>query len=144
MSVQVQLYFIERENVRRRWDSPFFDHLDLDDPAASIGGLQRGHLDHIDVGQLGDILASQVSGIARSQRWLFGATIVIAGNIPGQTQTVAVAMFGYLETGRDADAGWLLAASLAISLASVWVSNRLAESGHPAAARLSRARRNLE
>jgi molybdate transport system permease protein len=56
----------------------------------------------------------------------FGATIVIAGNIPGETQTIAVAMFGYLETGRDADAAWLLIASVVIAVAAVWVSNRLA------------------
>jgi molybdate transport system permease protein len=56
----------------------------------------------------------------------FGATIVIAGNIPGETQTIAVAMFGYLETGRDTDAAWLLIASMVIAVGAVWLSNRLA------------------
>jgi molybdate transport system permease protein len=55
----------------------------------------------------------------------FGATIVVAGSIPGETRTLAVAMYGYLETGRDGDATMLLVASLCIALVAVWVSNRL-------------------
>jgi molybdate transport system permease protein len=55
----------------------------------------------------------------------FGATIVVAGSIPGETRTLAVAMYGYLETGRDAEATTLLVASLTIALVAVWVSNRL-------------------
>ena len=90
--------------------------------------------------QLGD-LAGALLGFSRALGE-FGATIVIAGNIPGQTQTVAVAMFGYLETGRDADAGWLLVASLAICLTSVWVSNRLAEPRRHVTARAVRVRRD--
>jgi molybdate transport system permease protein len=76
------------------------------------------------------VLAGALLGFSRALGE-FGATIVIAGNIPGETQTVAVAMFGYLETGRDGDAGWLLLASLVISFASVWLSNRLAQPAHP-------------
>lgn len=55
----------------------------------------------------------------------FGTTIVVAGSIPGETRTVALALYGYLETGRDHDATVLLVASLAIALTAVWVSNRL-------------------
>jgi molybdate transport system permease protein len=55
----------------------------------------------------------------------FGATIVVAGSIPGETRTIAVAMYGMLETGRDADASALLAISIAIALAAVTVANRL-------------------
>jgi molybdate transport system permease protein len=55
----------------------------------------------------------------------FGATIVIAGSIPGETRTIAVAMYGMLETGRDADATTLLAASLVIALTAVSVANWL-------------------
>ena len=70
------------------------------------------------------ILAGALLGFSRALGE-FGATIVVAGNIPGETQTIAVAMFGYLETGRDDDAAWLLAASIAISFGAVWLSNRL-------------------
>ena len=55
----------------------------------------------------------------------FGATIVVGGSIPGETRTLAVAMYGYLETGRDTDATMLLLASLGIALVAVWASNRL-------------------
>jgi molybdate transport system permease protein len=59
----------------------------------------------------------------------FGATIVVAGSIPGETRTLAVAMYGYLETGRDGDATTLLLASLGIALVAVWISNRLSREG---------------
>jgi len=72
------------------------------------------------------VLAGALLGFSRALGE-FGATIVIAGNIPGETRTIAVAMFGYLETGRDPDAAWLLLASLAISFGSVWLSNRLSQ-----------------
>jgi molybdate transport system permease protein len=55
----------------------------------------------------------------------FGATIVVAGSIPGETRTIAVAMYGMLETGRDADATVLLMASLFIALTAVALANRL-------------------
>jgi molybdate transport system permease protein len=34
----------------------------------------------------------------------FGATILIAGNIPGRTQTVALAIYDHVQSGRDAEA----------------------------------------
>jgi molybdate transport system permease protein len=80
------------------------------------------------------VLAGALLGFSRALGE-FGATIVIAGNIPGETRTIAVAMFGYLETGRDGDATVLLLASLAISIASVWLSNRLAQPARRARAR---------
>jgi molybdate transport system permease protein len=56
----------------------------------------------------------------------FGATIVVAGSLPGRTRTIAVAMFNFIETGRDAQAGVLLLVSVAIAFAAVWLSNVLA------------------
>ena len=41
------------------------------------------------------VLAGALLGFSRALGE-FGATIVIAGNIPGETRTIAVAMFGYL------------------------------------------------
>jgi len=79
------------------------------------------------------VLAGALLGFSRALGE-FGATIVIAGNIPGETRTIAVAMFGYLETGRDPDAAWLLLASLAISFGSVWLSNRLSQPARSAVA----------
>ncbi len=55
----------------------------------------------------------------------FGATIVVAGSIPGSTRTLSVAIFGYIETGQDAHAMVLLGVSAAIAFAAVWLSNLL-------------------
>ena len=45
----------------------------------------------------------------------FGATIVIAGSIPGATRTLAVAIYTFTETGRDRDAALLLGISATIA-----------------------------
>ena len=41
----------------------------------------------------------------------FGATIMIAGAIPGRTRTLAVGIYTLVETGRE-DAAWILRADL--------------------------------
>jgi molybdate transport system permease protein len=38
----------------------------------------------------------------------FGATILVAGNIPGRTQTIALAIYDRVQEGRDADAALLV------------------------------------
>jgi molybdate transport system permease protein len=43
----------------------------------------------------------------------FGATIMVAGNIPGQTTTLSVATYQYVQLGQDAHA-WVLAGVSAI------------------------------
>ncbi len=71
-----------------------------------------------------NVLAGALLGFSRALGE-FGATIVVAGSLPGRTRTLAVAIFGYLETGQDSHAMVLLAASVAIAFAGVWVSNLL-------------------
>jgi len=70
------------------------------------------------------VLAGALLGFSRALGE-FGASMVIAGSIPGETRTVALAMYGFLETGRDHDAATLAVASLVIALVAVWISNRL-------------------
>ncbi|NOT45430.1 MAG: molybdate ABC transporter permease subunit [Acidobacteria bacterium] len=55
----------------------------------------------------------------------FGATIVVAGSIPGRTRTLAVGLYSAIETGDSAVVAALLATSVALSFAAVAVSNRL-------------------
>jgi molybdate transport system permease protein len=74
------------------------------------------------------VLAGALLGFSRALGE-FGASIVVAGSIPGETRTVALAMYGFLETGRDGDAMRLVVASLLIALAAVWMSNRLVREG---------------
>ena len=54
----------------------------------------------------------------------FGATILVAGNIPGRTTTLSVAIYHYVQLGRDGDAFRLLAVSSALAFAAVWASDR--------------------
>lgn len=52
----------------------------------------------------------------------FGATILIAGNIPGRTTTLSLAIYNFVQLGRDADAYRLLAISVVIAFAAVWMA----------------------
>jgi molybdate transport system permease protein len=70
------------------------------------------------------ILAGAVLGFARALGE-FGATIMVAGSIPGSTRTLAVAIYSFAETGRDADAMKLVAICAAIAFAALWLSNWL-------------------
>ena len=72
------------------------------------------------------VVAGAMLGFARAVGE-FGATIVVAGSIPGVTRTLAVAIYGYTETGQDARALELLGVSAAIGFGALWLSNRLAE-----------------
>ncbi len=59
----------------------------------------------------------------------FGATIVVAGSIPGATRTLAVGIYSHAETGQDAQALALVAISVTIAFASLWLANLLVERG---------------
>jgi molybdate transport system permease protein len=72
------------------------------------------------------VLAGAVLAFARALGE-FGATIVVAGSIPGATRTLAVAIYSGAETGHDAEALALLLISIAIAFAALWLSNRLVE-----------------
>lgn len=55
----------------------------------------------------------------------FGATIMIAGNIPGKTTTLSVAIYQHVQLGQD-DTVWKLAAiSAGIAFVVLWLSERL-------------------
>jgi molybdate transport system permease protein len=55
----------------------------------------------------------------------FGVTIMIAGNIPGQTQTMAVAIYDAVESGKGELARMLVLVISAIALAILFLANRL-------------------
>lgn len=56
----------------------------------------------------------------------FGATIMVAGNIPGRTQTLSLAIFSFVQLGRDTEAFVLVGITLVIAFAAVALSERLA------------------
>jgi molybdate transport system permease protein len=74
------------------------------------------------------VLAGAVLAFARALGE-FGATIIIAGNIPGATRTLAVAIYGYAETGQDSLAFALVLVSVGIAFVALWTANRLVERG---------------
>lgn len=72
------------------------------------------------------VLAGAVLAFARALGE-FGATIMVAGSIPGATRTLSVAIYGYAETGQDGLALGLLLVSVAIAFVALWTANRLVE-----------------
>ncbi len=58
----------------------------------------------------------------------FGATIMVAGNIPGQTTTLSVAIYQHVQLGQDARAWALAGVSALIAFAALWGSERLLRS----------------
>jgi molybdate transport system permease protein len=56
----------------------------------------------------------------------FGATIMIAGNIPGRTQTLALAIFQESQLGRDDRAMFLAAITAVIAFVALWLVEVLA------------------
>ena len=60
----------------------------------------------------------------------FGATIMVAGYIPGQTGTLSLGIYHLVQLGQDGPAFVLLAISFTIAFAAVWLSERLVRRRH--------------
>jgi len=73
------------------------------------------------------ILAATALAFARSLGD-FGVTLMVAGNIPGRTQTVAVAIYEAVESGNGALARTLVLIVSAAALLLLTLSNRLSPS----------------
>ena len=70
------------------------------------------------------ILAGVLLGFVRALSE-FGATITVAGNIPGRTQTLALAIYSNVQLRDDATALKLVGVSIALALATLLVHNWL-------------------
>jgi molybdate transport system permease protein len=68
------------------------------------------------------VLAAALLGFARALGE-FGATIMVAGGIPGQTETLSTAIYTLTESGRESDAMAPLLVSLALAFAAMAASN---------------------
>ena len=60
----------------------------------------------------------------------FGVTLMVAGNIPGYTQTAALAVYDAVQAGREADALSLIVPLSGIALAVLYVVGRLQDTGN--------------
>jgi len=70
------------------------------------------------------ILAGIVLSFARAFGE-FGATLMLAGNIPGKTQTMPLAIYEAVVSGEDVQARWLALILTGISITVVYITNRL-------------------
>jgi molybdate transport system permease protein len=55
----------------------------------------------------------------------FGATIMVAGNIAGRTQTLSLAIFDFVQLGKDAEALGLMVITVVLAFAGVGISEAL-------------------
>jgi molybdate transport system permease protein len=70
------------------------------------------------------VLAGTMLGLARALGE-FGATIMVAGNIPGETTTLSAAIYQYVQLGQDSRAWMLAGVSAVLAFAAVWGSELL-------------------
>ena len=70
------------------------------------------------------LLASGILGFSRALGE-FGATVIVAGNIPGKTQTLALAIFNDIQNGQDDEARRLVGLTAALAFLAIWISERL-------------------
>jgi len=67
------------------------------------------------------VVAGTVLALARAIGE-FGATIVVAGNIPGRTTTLSLAIFDRIQLGKDSEAYRLLVISVIIAFVALWIN----------------------
>ena len=60
----------------------------------------------------------------------FGATLMIAGNLPGKTQTLSIAVYDAVQAGNDAQALWLTLVISLVCITVLVISGRLLQAKH--------------
>lgn len=80
------------------------------------------------------ILAGALLAFARALGE-FGATLMIAGNLPGRTQTLSVAVYAAVQAGDDATANFLVLVTSATCVLILLIAGRLVPQRALAAAR---------
>jgi molybdate transport system permease protein len=55
----------------------------------------------------------------------FGATLMVAGNLPGRTQTLSLAVYEAVQAGRDAEAAFLVALTSLVCVSLLLASGKL-------------------
>jgi molybdate transport system permease protein len=81
---------------------------DLEDAARTLGMSERAVLLRVTFPLAWrGILAGTLLGFARAMGE-FGATLMVAGNLPGKTQTLSLAIYDAVQSGQDRLANWLV------------------------------------
>jgi molybdate transport system permease protein len=60
----------------------------------------------------------------------FGATILVAGNIPGKTATLSLSIYQFIQLGEDTNAFRLLGISVVVAFLLVWTSEIFLKRSH--------------
>lgn len=55
----------------------------------------------------------------------FGVTLMVAGDIPGETQTASLFIYDAIQANREAEAGGMIAVLSAVAIAALYTVNRL-------------------
>ncbi len=76
------------------------------------------------------LLAAVILGFTRALGE-FGATVTIAGNIPGRTQTLALAIFSAQQVGNNEKASLLMTLALVLGLVAIMSSELLSKTSPP-------------
>jgi molybdate transport system permease protein len=74
------------------------------------------------------LLAAMILGFTRAMGE-FGVTVTIAGNIPGQTQTLASAIYSAQQVGNDHEANFLVLVALATGFCAILITELLSTRG---------------
>lgn len=72
------------------------------------------------------LLAAVILGFTRAVGE-FGATIILAGNVPGRTQTLASAIFSAQQAGREEEADILLLIALGVGFTAIFITEYLSQ-----------------
>ena len=73
------------------------------------------------------LIAAAILGFTRAVGE-FGATVIVAGNIPGKTQTIASAIFSAQQVGNEKEAYFLLGLAIIIGFVAIFSAETLSES----------------
>jgi molybdate transport system permease protein len=75
------------------------------------------------------ILAGVMLGFARALGD-FGVTLMVAGDIPGETQTASLAIYDAIQADRQGDAAGMIAVLSALAIVTLYAVNKLTRSPH--------------
>ncbi len=60
----------------------------------------------------------------------FGVTLMVAGDIPGRTQTASLAIYDAIQSAREPDAGFMIAVLSAVAVTILYATNKLTQAPH--------------
>jgi molybdate transport system permease protein len=75
------------------------------------------------------VLAGVMLGFARALGD-FGVTLMVAGDIPGETQTASLAIYDAIQANRQAEAAGMIAVLSAFAIVTLYVVNKLTSKPH--------------